>query len=165
MEGQLDTSMISSFGLNVHTLVSNTNASGSTEEGEGFGLALLDFVTELASRERLPQVLSLSLGSLSAFSCDLLCDQAVNALASNVIYFSFIPWFEGRKVDDIKQKLRMDLGPTYFLDCCFWPVTSYFNFKYVPVRHQLLCCNVVLLGWTLFMSYVCRDDALLRRRA
>ena len=64
----------------------------------------------------------------------VLCDQAVNALASNVIYFSFIP-FEGRKVDDIKQKLRMDLGPTYFLDCFFWPVTSYFNFKYVPVRH------------------------------
>ena len=31
------------------------------------------------------------------------------------------------------------------------------------MRHQLLCCNVVLLGWTLFMSYVCHDDALLRR--
>ena len=93
----------------------------------------------------------------------VVCDQVVNALLSNVIYFSFIPWFEGKEVDDIKQKLRMDLGPTYAIDCLFWPVTSYFNFKYVPVRHQLLCCNVVLLGWTLFMSYVCHDDALLRR--
>ena len=93
----------------------------------------------------------------------VVCDQAVNALASNILYFSFIPWFEGKPVDEIKQKLRMDLGPTYFIDCFFWPITSFYNFKYVPVRHQLLCCNVVLLGWTLFMSYVCHDDSLLRR--
>ena len=92
----------------------------------------------------------------------VLLDQVVNALASNVIYFSFIPWFEGTKPDDIKQKLRMDLGPTYLLDCGFWPIASYFNFRYVPVRHQLLSCNAVLLVWTLFMSYVCHDDALLR---
>jgi len=58
--------MITSFGLNVSTLVSNTNTSMSTEEGKGFGLAMLDFVTELASRKTVPHVLSLSLGSLSA---------------------------------------------------------------------------------------------------
>ena len=46
--------MISSFGLNVTTLVTNTNTSMSTEEGEGFGLAMLDFVTSLASRAKLP---------------------------------------------------------------------------------------------------------------
>ena len=92
----------------------------------------------------------------------VLCDQAVNATASNVIYFSFIPWFEGTAPEDIKQKLRMDLGPTYLIDCGFWPIASYFNFRYVPVRHQLLSCNVVLLVWTIFMSYVCHDDALLR---
>ena len=64
-----------------------------------------------------------------------------------MLYFSFIPFFEGKPVDEIKQKLRMDLGPTYFLDCFFWPLTSWYNFKFVPVRHQLLFCNVVLLGW------------------
>ena len=77
-EGNLDVAMITSFGLNVETIVSNTNTSSSTEEGKGFGLALLDFITELASREKVPQVLSISLGSLSAFSCDLLCEKAVN---------------------------------------------------------------------------------------
>ena len=77
-EGNLDVAMITSFGLNVETIVSNTNTSSSTEEGKGFGLALLDFITELASREKVPQVLSSSLGSLSAFSCDLLCEKAVD---------------------------------------------------------------------------------------
>jgi len=76
-EGNLDVSMIASFGLNITTLVSNTNTSMSTEEGNGFGEAMLDFITALANRDTLPQVLSLSLGSLSAYSCDLLCDQAV----------------------------------------------------------------------------------------
>jgi len=68
--------MISAFGMNASTLVSNTNTSISTEEGDGFGLAFLDFVTELASRPVVPHVLSLSLGSLSAYSCDLLCSEA-----------------------------------------------------------------------------------------
>lgn len=76
-EGNLDTKMIAAFGLNVMTLVSNTNTSASTEEGDGFGQALLDFVTELSSREIVPHVLSMSLGSLSAYSCDLLCSEAV----------------------------------------------------------------------------------------
>jgi len=75
-EGSLDTRMIASFGMNVSTIVSNTNASMSTEEGDGFGYAMLEFITELASRPVVPHVLSLSLGSLSAYSCDLLCDKA-----------------------------------------------------------------------------------------
>jgi len=75
-EGNLDTQMISSFGLNANTIVSNTNASASTEEGDGFGPAMLDFLTSLAARPQLPHVLSLSLGSLSAYSCDLLCEKA-----------------------------------------------------------------------------------------
>jgi len=75
-EGNLDTKMIASFGLNVETLVSNTNTSSSTEEGEGFGQAFLDFLTQLSARSTLPHVLSLSLGSLGAASCELLCKEA-----------------------------------------------------------------------------------------
>ena len=56
-EGNLDVSMITSFGLNVETIVSNTNTSASTEEGNGFGQAMLDFVTELPTRSTLPQIL------------------------------------------------------------------------------------------------------------
>ena len=63
--------------LNVETVVSNTNTSSSTEEGSGFGLAMLDFLVQLPTRAVVPQVLSISLGSLSAYSCDLLCTEAV----------------------------------------------------------------------------------------
>lgn len=77
-EGTLDVHMIAAMTLNASTLVSNTNTSASTEEGNGFGQAFLDFVTDLSARTtNVPQVLSLSLGSLSAYSCDLLCAKAV----------------------------------------------------------------------------------------
>ena len=74
-EGQLDVQMISSFGLNATTLVSNTNTSASTEETNGFGAALLDFVADLSANQSIPHILSMSLGSLSAASCNLLCDE------------------------------------------------------------------------------------------
>ena len=73
--GTNDSAMISAFGLNVTTLVSNTNTSASTEESTGFGVALLDFVTELSSRQTVPHVLSMSLGSLNDASCSLLCNE------------------------------------------------------------------------------------------
>ncbi len=76
MEGSLDVRQIAAFGMNVSTLVSNTNTSSSTEEGDGFGYAMLEFVSQLAGRSDVPHVLSLSLGSLSAYSCELLCAQA-----------------------------------------------------------------------------------------
>eukprot|EP00750_Incisomonas_marina_P021692 INCI4631.1.p1 GENE.INCI4631.1~~INCI4631.1.p1 ORF type:complete len:605 (-),score=107.53 INCI4631.1:134-1885(-) len=79
MEGQLDVSMVAAFGLDILTIVSNTNTSHTTEEGNGFGQALLDFVTDLYARDSVPHVLSMSLGSLSPASCDLLCSEAVKA--------------------------------------------------------------------------------------
>jgi len=53
----------------------NSNVSMDTEEGLGFGFAFLDELLTLAqfTTEQLPKVLSLSLGSLSWSSCDLLC--------------------------------------------------------------------------------------------
>ena len=38
----------------------------------------------------------------------------------------------------------------------------YFNFKHVPVKHQLLVANLCVLVWSVFLSFVCHDDSLLR---
>jgi tripeptidyl-peptidase-1 len=73
MEGTLDTTYISSFGKGTPTLVSNTNTSMATEEGEGQGIATLVAFEEIARRRTVPLVLSLSLGSLAFDACDALC--------------------------------------------------------------------------------------------
>ena len=113
-EGNLDTQMISSFGLNVHTLVSNTNTSASTEEGSGFGEALLDFVTSLSTRKQLPQVLSMSLGSLGGYACHLLCDKAVAKGVSKADCNSYLQqqrqvcmFIDTQQVDRISNGLKI----------------------------------------------------------
>lgn len=76
-EGTLDISLISSIAPGVLTFVSNTDNSQSAEEGDGFGPAMLSWMTGLiqnASTQGLPNVISLSLGSLSWDSCNLLCE-------------------------------------------------------------------------------------------
>lgn len=61
--------------MGVRTIVSNTNTSSSTEEGDGQGAATVYFMESLADRpaKDLPLVLSLSLGSITFGACDQLC--------------------------------------------------------------------------------------------
>lgn len=91
-------------------------------------------------------------------------DQMVNATASNALYFSAVPLLEGRAdAEWMFRKLRLDLWPTLLVDLTFWPGAMWLNFKYVPVKHQLLFVNLCVCGWSCFMSLVCNDDALLRQ--
>ncbi len=72
-ECSLDVQYSTGIGNNLNLQVSNTNTSQSTEEGNGFGYAFYDFALNLASESTVPGVVSLSLGSLSAYACDTLC--------------------------------------------------------------------------------------------
>ncbi len=74
-EATLDVTYISSMSLGVTTYVSNTNNASNTEWSTGFGTAMYQFFTSLAVAETVPTVLSLSLGSLSWDSCNILCEQ------------------------------------------------------------------------------------------
>jgi len=84
LEGSLDIQCISGMAPGVPTIVANTNTTASTETSDGFGYALLEFAHSLSSRddESLPKVLSMSLGSLSAASCRLLCERIDPSVAS-----------------------------------------------------------------------------------
>jgi len=93
-EGSLDASYITAFAPGVSTLVVNSNTSMTTEEGLGFGYAFSEFLFYLGSLSSpysplrghqqtgpqfaLPHVLSLSLGSLSWDSCNMMCTMLAN---------------------------------------------------------------------------------------
>jgi hypothetical protein len=74
-EATLDVTYITSIGQGIPTIISNTNDSHSTEETIGFGTAFLKFLVDLGERpdDKLPLVLSFSLGSLSYDACNMLC--------------------------------------------------------------------------------------------
>ena len=73
----LDIEYIAAMAPGVKTLVANPNTSTATEAGEAFGAALLAWVVELNGRASLPNVISMSLGSLSFGSCDKMCTALV----------------------------------------------------------------------------------------
>lgn len=73
VEGTLDASYSAAMAPGVLTVVANTNTSAATEDGEAFGAALLAFLVDLNGRDDVPNVLSMSLGSLSFGSCDKMC--------------------------------------------------------------------------------------------
>lgn len=77
-EATLDVQIITGIAPGIKTIVSNTDNSTSAEEGYGFGPAFLHFVIDLNSNPSPPLVISLSLGSLSWDSCNILCKSAVS---------------------------------------------------------------------------------------
>lgn len=91
-------------------------------------------------------------------------DQTVDATVATTLYMSFVPWAEGRADPSwIYHKLRLDFVPTYLVDCSFWPIMMGLNFKFVPLKHQLLFANVCVFAWSTFISLVCHDDSFLRQ--
>lgn len=75
-EGTLDTQYISGIATNTNTQVFNSNNSATTEFSYGFGYAMLEFTKAFNQGTNPPLILSISLGSLSFGSCNLLCTEA-----------------------------------------------------------------------------------------
>lgn len=74
MEATLDATVISGMALNVTTQVLNTDNSTATEQGVAFGDAMLSWLVGLSNSHVVPYVISMSLGSLSWDSCNILCN-------------------------------------------------------------------------------------------
>jgi len=82
VEGSLDVQMISGIATKIITYVANTDNSADTESSDGFGDALLQFLISFRNKYEndyvnMPKVISISLGSLSFSSCDLLCKNSI----------------------------------------------------------------------------------------
>lgn len=75
------------------------------------------------------------------------------------LFFTTTGWLEGKKVDEIKEKLRKDFLPTYLIDIFVWAPVQTLNFRFVPVAYQALIvqsCNVV---WNAYLSFVQHRDS------
>jgi len=70
VEGTLDVESITGIATHITTYVANTDTSADTESSDGFGDALLHFLSDFrakwdSNRDAMPKVISMSLGSLS----------------------------------------------------------------------------------------------------
>jgi len=77
VEATLDIQYITAMAPQMHSACVNTDNNTNAEGSTGFGSAFLQFATDINSMDDPPNVISLSLGSLSWASCNILCTQAV----------------------------------------------------------------------------------------
>ncbi|XP_022938269.1 protein SYM1-like isoform X2 [Cucurbita moschata] len=71
-----------------------------------------------------------------------------------VVFFSYMGLANGKEVSEVKEDLKRDFVPAFLLSGTVWPIIQVANFRYVPVRYQLLYVNLFCLLDSAFLSWV-----------
>lgn len=71
-----------------------------------------------------------------------------------LVFFTYMGFSTGKSVPQIKEDVKRDFLPALILEGGIWPVVQVANFRYVPVRYQLLYVNFFCLLDSCFLSWV-----------
>lgn len=85
----------------------------------------------------------------SKVSADSLIFGPIHLLA----FFSYMSLSSGSTVHQLKEDLKRDFLPAFMLEGMMWPVVQMANFRFVPVRHQLLFVNAFCILDSAFLSW------------
>lgn len=70
------------------------------------------------------------------------------------VFFTYMGFSAGKNVAQVKEDLKRDFLPALVLEGGIWPIVQVANFRYVPVRYQLLYVNIFCLLDSVFLSWV-----------
>ncbi|KAH6783767.1 Peroxisomal membrane 22 kDa family protein [Perilla frutescens var. hirtella] len=71
-----------------------------------------------------------------------------------IMFFAYMGLSSGKSVGQVKEDMKRDLIPAIILEGTLWPVIQVANFRFVPVRYQLLYVNFFCLLDSCFLSWV-----------
>ncbi|XP_045810939.1 PXMP2/4 family protein 2 isoform X2 [Trifolium pratense] len=71
-----------------------------------------------------------------------------------LVFFTYMGFSTGKSLPQIKEDVKRDFLPAFILEGGIWPVVQVANFRYVPVRYQLLYVNFFCLLDSCFLSWV-----------
>ncbi|CAL5206466.1 unnamed protein product [Lathyrus oleraceus] len=71
-----------------------------------------------------------------------------------LVFFTYMGFSTGKSVPQIKEDVKRDFLPALVLEGGIWPIVQVANFRYVPVRYQLLYVNFFCLLDSCFLSWV-----------
>ncbi|XP_050374516.1 uncharacterized protein LOC126792058 [Argentina anserina] len=66
-----------------------------------------------------------------------------------LVFFTYMGFSTGKNAEQVKEDLKRDFIPALILEGGVWPIVQVANFRYVPVRYQLLYVNICLLTFVL----------------
>lgn len=71
-----------------------------------------------------------------------------------VVFFTYMGLSSGKSVSQVKEDVKRDFIPAFVLGGGVWPIVQVANFKFVPVRYQLLYVNIFCLLDSAFLSWL-----------
>lgn len=78
-------------------------------------------------------------------------------------FFAFLTICEGGTLEKAKDKIKTDFMSTFITELGVWPVAQALNFKFIPLKFQLLTVNTLTVVDAAFMSWVQHNDGWLDR--
>ena len=70
------------------------------------------------------------------------------------VFFTYMGLCAGKNLPQVKEDLKRNYVPALILEGGVWPVVQIFNFRYVPVKYQLLYVNFFCLLDSAFLSWL-----------
>lgn len=71
-----------------------------------------------------------------------------------LVFFTYMGFSTGKSVPQIKEDVKRDFLPALILEGGVWPFVQVANFRFVPVRYQLLYDNFFSLLDSCFLSWL-----------
>lgn len=71
-----------------------------------------------------------------------------------LVFFSYMGLVAGKSVPQIKEDVKRDFLPALVMEGGIWPLVQIVNFRYIPVRYQLLYVNSFCLADSCFLSWL-----------
>lgn len=92
--------------------------------------------------------------SLKFVTAKVAADSIVFGPLDLLIFFSYMGFASGRTIDQVKEDVKRDFLPALLVGGTVWPLVQVANFRFVPVRYQLLYVNLFCLLDSSFLSWV-----------
>lgn len=109
--------------------------------------------------------LKLSSNSVRFIATKLAADSLIFGPIHLLAFFTYMGVTAGKSWQDVKKDVKREFLPAFLTEGMVWPLVQIINFKYIPVRHQLLYVNVFCLLDSAFLSWFkFQDDAPWKRR-
>lgn len=70
------------------------------------------------------------------------------------VFFTYMGFASGKNVNQVKEEVKRDFLPALIVEGGIWPIVQVGNFRFIPVRYQLLYVNLFCLLDSCFLSWL-----------
>lgn len=71
-----------------------------------------------------------------------------------LVFFTYMGFSSGKSASQVKEDVKRDFVPAFAMEGGVWPILQVANFRYIPVRYQLLYVNFFCLLDSCFLSWI-----------